>query len=185
MAKSIGKYVKQLIDNLPDVKKNFSSLTDRELLVGVPSEGKQRNDTPVTNATIAYINDNGSPAMNIPPRPFMRPGMERAKSAVIQAFKGGCEDCLDGSKTAVDLALHKAGIIAQSSIRARLNEGIPPPLAEGTLLARVRAKRGVKGATAELERRKAGKFASATLNAKPLINTGQLRNSINYVIRRK
>ncbi len=172
------------LDLLPDVKIRLSSLVDAEVLVGVPEDNTQRQDNGPTNSMLAYIHDNGSPIRNIPARPFMRPGIASAKSDVIRALKWGADEVLDGNENAGRLALHKAGLIAQAKIRAAINEGIPPPLADSTLKGRIRARRGVKGATAELAARKAGEMPSLGL-AKPLINTGQLRNSINYVVRKK
>jgi hypothetical protein len=64
----------------------------------------------------------------------------------------------------VDIAQNKAGLIAESSVRKKINEGPFEPLAPKTLQERKR-----RGRTGE----------------KPLIDTGQLRNSVTYVIRPK
>jgi len=182
----MNKNIKLLIDNLPSFKRNFKELTSKEVFVGVPSGKANRKDSKEpNNAMLAYIHDNGSPARNIPARPFMKPGIERAQRDIEKAMEIGAKQCLDGATETVDIALHRVGLIAQRSIRNRINEGISPPLAESTLKARIRNKKAVKGALAELKRRAAGKAASATVNAKPLIQTGQLRNSINYVIKDK
>jgi len=182
----MNKNIKLLINNLPKFKSNINRLITKDVYVGVPSEDTDRQDSnEPTNATIAYINDNGSPAQNIPARPFMKPGIERAKKDIEKAMEIGARACLDGVEDAVDIALHKVGLIAQRSIRNRINEGIEPPLAEATLKARIMANRAAKGARAELARREAGRMPSSTVSAKPLIVTGQLRNSINYVIRDK
>ena len=181
-SKSPLKLVKDLF---PEIRERFESLVDGEVLVGVPSEEATRNDSKeITNAFLAYIHDNGSPARNIPARPFMRPGIAAAKSDVIRAMRQGADKVLSGEAGAGSQALHKAGLIAQLKIRATINDGIPPPLADGTLKGRIRSRRGVKGASAELASRKAGNAASLGL-AKPLVKTGQLRNSINYVVRKK
>lgn len=181
----MNKTVQLIKDNLPMIKKSFAELAKSEVLVGVPSDTTiRRDETGMTNAALAYIHDNGSPARNIPARPFMRPGMAAAKSEVIRAMKKGLELILDGSKDAEVVALNQAGLIAQARIREYINQGIAPPLADSTLKSRIRARQGVKGAKAELASRRAGNAASTAL-AKPLINTGQLRNSITYVIRRK
>jgi len=82
----------------------------------------------------------------------------------------------------VERGYHRAGLTAKLSIQNKINEGIPPPLATSTVAAR--AREGRKGAQLELANRRAGIPASTTL-AKPLIDTGQLRNAVNYVIRRR
>lgn len=178
---------KMLVDNLPTIERRFSDLSNMELLVGVPEEETDREDSQEpTNAFIAYINDNGSPAMNIPARPFMRPGMEMAKSQVLQKMKAGANGALSGVDSAIMKALMESGLICQRSIRTKINEGIPPPLSDATLQHRMEnSGSSVAGAAGnELARRDVGNRASMAL-AKPLINTGQLRNSINFVIKRK
>jgi len=178
------KALVKLKDILPEVKVRMSSLTSKEVLVGVPQDKTTRKEDGMTNAALAYIHDNGSPAGNIPARPFMRPGIAEAKSEVIRRMKQGAAKILRGEEGAEDATLMAVGLAAQAKIRAAINAGIPPALADSTLRARIRNRKGVKGARAELASRKAGNLPSLTL-AKPLVNTGQLRNSINFVIRGK
>lgn len=173
-----------LKNKLPDVLKGLSKLTLNAAFVGVPSEKTSRDTDegkPMTNAALAFIHDNGSDAAHIPARPFMRPGIERAQPQIIGALKQGAKDALTGGDPTRSLNL--AGLAAQSTIRGVINEGIAPPLADSTLRQRVRNKTSVKGAKTELKARAAGE-APSTENAKPLIATAQLRNSINYVIRK-
>ena len=173
-----------VINRLPALLRSVEAFSKEDVYVGVPSDNTERKETShISNAVIAYINDNGSPAQNIPARPFMRPGIESAKEDIKSAFKRGAEANLKGNEAAIDIAMHQAGLIAQRNIRAVINAGIAPALAESTLKAR--ARRGSKGAKTELKSRSETGISSATGSAKPLIETGQLRNSINYVIRSK
>lgn len=158
---------KMILNKLPKLKTAFAQLAQQEVLVGVPSEDaarKSEEKQPMNNATLAYIQDNGSPAANIPERPFMRPGIQDCKEKVVKQFKNGAKAALEGNADAIDKALHTSGLIAQAAIRNRINAGPPPPLAKSTLAARRR--RGRTGTV-------------------PLVDTGQLRNSINYVLRKK
>lgn len=159
---------KLILNALPGLKSRVEELTKSQVLVGVPREDTTRKSNekkgPMNNATLAYIHDKGSPAANIPARPFMVPGIKAVQPRVAQVLKTGAQAVLQGAPSGMPNALHKAGLIAQASIRGKINEGIPPPLAPSTLAARRR--RGRKG-------------------EKPLVDTGQLRNSINYVIRTK
>lgn len=181
------KNAASLIRNkLPGVLKGISKLSLNAAFVGVPSEKTNRNSDeeeaqPMTNAALAFIHDNGSDAAGIPARPFMRPGIARAQPQIIGALKQGARDSLTGGDPTRSLNL--AGMAAQSTIRGVINEGIAPPLADSTLRQRIRNKTSVKGAKAELAARGKGE-APSTENAKPLIATAQLRNSINYVIRK-
>jgi len=152
-------------DRIADVLAQVRALTKSHVLVGVPAEeaGRQE-DEPITNSEIAYINDRGAPEMNIPARPFMLPGIESAMDRIVARMKSGARAALSGDREAVDKTFHTVGLIAQAAIRQRINTGDFAPLAPKTLAAR--RARGRTG-------------------TKPLINTGQLRNAINYVIRKR
>lgn len=180
------KIVKEIINNLPKLKTSFAKLSKKDVLVGVPSDTSERKDNEgeMNNATIAYIQDNGSPAANIPARPFMVPGIEGCSDKLSGQFKKGAQDIISGNEGAIEASLTKAGLIAQASIRNKINEGIPPPLADSTLKARIRSGKAVKGAKAELKSRFEGNPPSMS-SAKPLVHTGQLRNSISFVVRNK
>jgi hypothetical protein len=101
---------------------------------------------------------------NLPARPFLVPGVESAQKAATDELKKGADDAMDGNAHAADKALHRAGIVASNAVKAKINSGIAPELAESTLAARRR--RGRTGTT-------------------PLIDTGSLRNAITYVLRKK
>ena len=155
---------KLLMNNFPTFRASLDNLK-AEVLVGVPAEkAGRKGEGEMNNATIAYIQDNGSAAANIPARPFMRPGIMSVKGNIAIALEKGARGAIHGEKLAVDKALNIAGLTAQSAIRGKINEGIAPELAESTLAAR--RARGRTG-------------------TKPLVDTGQLLNSINYVIREK
>ncbi|MGH8709731.1 MAG: hypothetical protein ACREVA_00155 [Burkholderiales bacterium] len=133
-----------------------------QVLVGIPEEEGRRSDDPETNAAIGYVNEYGSPADNIPPRPFLLPGVEEAAPQVANALGRAVDQAFD-SQTAIDRGLNEAGLLAQSSVKNRIvaQTGFAP-LAARTLAAR----------------RSAG-FAGT----KALIRTSQLINSITYVVR--
>ena len=177
---------KLIMNNLPLVQVAIKKLAEKDVLVGVPQDTTARKEAEpqgMNNATLAYIHDNGSPAAHIPARPFMRPGVETAKDKIKDRFKRAAKDALAGNATQ-DEHLIKCGLAVQSSIRAAINSGIPPPLADSTLRGRIRARKAIKGAKAELESRAAGNEAGVDL-AKPLVATAQMRNSITFVIRKK
>lgn len=183
----MAKNAASLVTNkLPQMLKGVNKLAVKATYVGVPSEKTERKEddeekTPMTNAALAFIHDNGSPAAHIPARPFMRPGIKKAQAKIVAALRGGAIGVLKGQDP--ERALNIAGMAAQASIRGHINEGIAPPLADSTLRGRIRNKTSVKGAKKELADRAAG-AAPGVQNAKPLIATAQLRNAINYVIRR-
>lgn len=154
-------------DNLEAVVKAIHQLTGDEILVGIPqANAARRNDdnTSITNAEIGYIQETGSPAMNLPARPFLVPGIEAVQKLIAAKLEKAARAALDGSSDDVEKAFIAAGLVGQNGVRAQINDGDFAPLAEATLAARQR--RGRTG-------------------TKPLIDTGQLRNSVTYVIRKK
>lgn len=161
------------------------ALTEREVLVGIPEDETERKNTdgsdqPMTNAAIAYIQDNGAPEKNIPAREFMRPGIEEAKEAIIRQLDRAARAAMRGNLEGVEKGFNGAGIAASRGIRNHIKEGIPPPLSERTLKAR--AARGRTGAVLELDARANGEEPGIEF-ATPLMDTGEMLQSIKHVVR--
>lgn len=138
------------------------ALTKNKVMVGVPSTTAGRTDGAITNAAIAYVQNFGSPKLNIPPREFLYSGLETVRERIIKMLYTAAQFAIAGDKASTIQALHAVGIVAQNGIRAKITSGPFIPLAPLTLANR-RAK-GRKG-------------------IKPLIDTGQLRRAITYVLR--
>lgn len=152
-------------DDVASLMKAVKSLTKTDILVGVPSEETERDDgAQINNATLAYIHENGSPAAGIPARPFLAPGIEAAKEKITDRLQRAAKAALSNDTGSANVQLNSAGLIAQNSVRGLINSGIAPALEASTLASRRR--RGRTGTV-------------------PLIDTGQLRNSITYVVREK
>lgn len=186
-----GTGVLMKVDNLERLSRDIEALAKSEVLAGFPEDTTDRTDdedpgSNITNAAIAYVQDHGEPDRNVPARPFMLPAMEavqdRAESILKQAAKAMLKADSKDRDSLLSIYLTRVGLAIQAAIRKKINEGIPPPLSEATL--RRRAARGRVGAMWELAWRDAGAPASTEL-AKPLIDTGQLRNAVNFVIRER
>lgn len=149
-------------DEVKNVITNIEAMTGKRVLIGIPDANAGRKDGPMTNAALGYIHENGSPARNIPARPFLVPGVEEAAPKAIEAMKKFAAQGLT-DPAAVDKGLNAAGLIAQASVKNRIRNSVGfAPLSEATLAERKRT--GKKG-------------------TKPLIRTGQLMNSLTYVVR--
>jgi len=198
--------VKTKID-IESLLSELNALSKNRVLVGVPSEKsarefsveewEDRKKNPIkdkiTNAQLAFIHDRGSPKMNIPARPFMKPGIAKAQDQINREFKAAAMAKLDGKESQVQEKLHRAGLIAQNSIRnvIRRGEGFVP-LKRGTLLARTRkrayawyqlSKAEMEGASKAQKAAMRGAKREATMGSfKPLIDTGALLKSISYVV---
>lgn len=196
-------------DNLADVMKSIKALIEQDVLIGIPAaKDARKEDGPATNAVIAYmqtyggtiqipareatlyrkIGKNGDFANNgrfvkrkksnfasahiipahtvtLTPRPFLEPGIVKAKDDIAAQMKKAGKAALNGKPADIEKAMMSAGLIAQRSAQAIISDGEGlAPLAESTLASR--RSRGRSG-------------------DKPLLDTGQLRNSIVYVIRKK
>ncbi|WP_043614274.1 hypothetical protein [Chromobacterium violaceum] len=196
-------------DNLTEVMKSIKSLVNRDVLVGIPGSNADRKEgDPVSNAVLGYIHTNGGtiqipertvtlyrkvgndgelanggrfvksrkanfatthiiPAhtVTLPPRPFLEPGIINAQDDIANSMKKAAEAALAGKPSEIENAMEAAGTKAQKAAQAVLNSGDElTPLAPSTL-----ASRRSRGRTGD----------------KPLVDTGQLRNSITYVLRTK
>jgi hypothetical protein len=152
-------------DNFGKLDKSMRAMLKNEVLVGVPQDKSSRNDgSGVNNATLAYIHNTGSPSQNIPPRPFMEPGVEAVREKIEKRMKRIGELALKGNLQAVSVGFEGLGAIVRDSIKNIINQGNFTPLAASTLEARRRRGRKSK---------------------KPLVDTGEMRNSINYVVRKR
>jgi len=199
-------------NNLPNLLAAVKRLTSQELLVGVPAEtahrdieGGDRGD--VSNAVIGYLQEFGgvidhpggtrfirdaivldkngknpravgtrfvgpnfegeaevtaAHSVTIPARPFLIPGVTAAIPRAVEKLRLAGSSALTGDEAAVDRGFGQAGLICQNAVRERINSNIQPALSEYTL--KMRRARGVT-------------------RTNTLVDTGQLRNSITYVIR--
>lgn len=149
-------------DGLASIFQAIETLTSQEVLVGIP-HGEARSDSDMTNAQIGYIQETGSPSMNLPPRPFLVPGVESCQDQTGLHLTKAADAALKGNIPAVNRHLNMAGMIAQNAVRAYFTGGHFEPLSEATL--RQRLSRGRTGTN-------------------PLIDTAQLRRSVTYVIKK-
>lgn len=174
-------------DRSQDILSALLKLTKQDVLVGIPQavdtrEPEDGEKPGIGNAAIGYINEKGSPAQNIPARPHLTPGVQSVQIRTVDKLKLAATAALEGDAAAADRALNAAGMIAADGVKRYMTITGFTPLAESTLKAR--AARGRKGAAKELASRAAGNAAD-NANARPLIDQGQYRRAITYVVRNK
>ena len=138
----------------------------REVLVGIPADASTRTDVELNNAARAYILNYGAPEANIPARPFMEPGIEKARETIAQIGEMMILKAMKSGASSADVlkGMNMMGLAAAASVKAEINSNIPPPLAERTI--RERMARGVT-------------------RTNTLVDTGEMRNAVTYVIRNK
>jgi hypothetical protein len=163
--------MKPFMEVTSDFTKNFNDAIKRfkhdSVLVGIPEDDKERNgNSPISNAALLAINNFGSPANNIPPRPIMAIGIKNAQPAIAEQFKLAAQNVLSKGPAALEQYYERAGIIASNSIKKVINDqdGIDAPAASTLKSRKYLTKSGFKG-------------------TKALLVTGQLRNAITYVVK--
>lgn len=165
-------------------------LAGKQVLIGFPDSGKARQDPKEpTNAQIAYVQDQGSPAANIPARPFMTPGVTKSLPVAEPLLKLAAEATLDGERAKAMRYLNAAGIAASSSVKNEIRTGNFVPLSPSTVAGRYRqrqtkTRRATEIAYSQMIRMGVSPAAAqAATGIKPLLNTTQLLNAVTYVIR--
>jgi hypothetical protein len=172
-----------------DVVSALRDLAKVRVLVGIPSDSTA-SDRTISNATIGYIQEFGSPARNIPARAHLVPGVEGSQDQWIKYMEQAAKAALEGNSGVMDQALNAAGQTAVSAVKKVITAKIPPPLQPATVAAR-RRHRGPKGRAARAAYRQfhakfeAGTATMAESSATPLVDTGQYINSITYVVGRR
>lgn len=183
-------------DALPGIEKGLEGLADLDILVGIPQEGSSREGLKdITNAELAYIHTHGirkrsmilemdeemdrgtpyskayelyirahgSPLWRAPPRPIIEPAIEdpENKKIIAENLKKAAQAALDEDRNQALIELKKAGITAQNVVR----DWFTNP-----------KNNWAPNSPFTVERKGSDR---------PLVDTGELRKSITYVIRRK
>lgn len=160
-----GAY-KTTFDGLKKFKQAVEALSNTEVYVGIPSnenerKSKDEDEEPINNATIGYIQENGSDIANIPPRPHLVPGIKKASKDVSKELKKAGQLAFT-NPGAVQKYYERAGIIASNSVKNIIQN-----------------QEGFQGLS---EKTKKARKAKGAKGEKALIRTGQYRNAITYVV---
>ena len=178
-------------DNVSKIFKSMAELTGKAVYVGIPEdEASRTEEAEMNNARLGYIHEFGSPLANIPARPFLIPGVKNVEKETAALLKVAAEAALSGDSKLADQNLNRAGIIAANEVKKVINSNIPPPLKPRTIRDRYKT-RGTKGRrdneilymqliTGGME----PEAAQTQAGIIALIDTGQLRNSITYVVKK-
>ncbi|MGK3134872.1 hypothetical protein ACCX84_03765 [Pantoea trifolii] len=151
-------------DNASAVLASLKAIASKDVLVGIPEEKSERDDVPFGNAGIGYINENGSPAQNIPARPHLVPGVRSVDEQTLPHLRAAAQAAMSGNTAAAEMELNRAGALAANGVKRYITITGFTPLADRTINSRL-----ARGRTGD----------------KPLIDTGQYRRAITYVVRDK
>ena len=146
--------------NLKALDLRLKALRDCEVYVGIPQDKSSRPNEQVTNAELAFIHEHGSPINNIPPRPFFKPALTLNKVAIAKQLSLAAKAVLAGDEKKANAGLRRTGMLAANAVKRFIGDY------PGNNLQ----------ANAESTIRRKG-------SDHPLIDTGELRRSISYVVR--
>lgn len=151
--------LKPLVDRLKKLAKS-------EVYVGVPAknaerEGKYNIKDTSNNAELLFILSHGSPLRHIPARPVLQPAIEDAKEDIGRALANASRAALNNDPAATKDALENAGMVAQNAAHNLFDDPRNGWAANAPLTIKL------KGSN------------------KPMVDTGQMRNAIVYVVRAK
>jgi hypothetical protein len=131
---------------------------DRSVLIGVPKKAGMANEGEMTLAQVAAIHEFGSPEHGIPERSFLRAGITKSLPE-LKAFSANAIRRVANGGYTVRNALRHLGALAASKVQMEIVNGTFVPNAPSTIKA--------KG------------------SSKPLIDSGQLRQSITWQLMTK
>lgn len=156
MITTVGK---QEVDRALQALKDRLLSQEFEVLVGVPASAgmhaAKEGEAPQTMASIAAVNEFGSADGRIPARPFLHPGILKGAPKFTRLAEIDLPDIIQGTQPMSRL-LHRMGNLGVTLVQQEIDSVHVPPNAPYTI-----AKKG---------------------SSKPLIDTGALRQSINYEI---
>ncbi len=182
-----------LKDNVPKVFTTIQALVDKQVLVGIPESDDFRKEDDahdIGNAGIGYAMEFGLPASNVPARPFLIPGVAKARNASLAQMQKAAAAALSGDTAGMNAALSNAGSVAASEVKLMIDSNIPPPLSPETIRNRRYARKNKSARKSELDyldmvtKGVSPALAQATTGIKSLFNTGQLLRSITHVVRK-
>jgi hypothetical protein len=146
--------------NSEAIKNMLAELDKKEIRVGFFENSKYPDGTPI--AYVAAIQEFGYGPIR--PRPFMRPAEEANKGKWLKGIAAGVRGVIAGNVT-LDHALEQVGMVAAGDVRKAIKAVTAPSLAESTVRARQRRKKGKKA-----------------VSRKPLVDTGQMLQAVNSAV---
>lgn len=160
------------------LKQELKQITDMDVLVGVSESNTSRQENQITNAQLMFIHTNGSPLHGIPARPVIEPAIQADgnREQITDQLAAAAQTVLQGNPVSAVKYLRLAGQAGENVSREWFTDSRNnwPPNSPATIAAKE------KKMTAES---KASALAAGNPLTRPLIDTGQLRKSIIYVVR--
>jgi hypothetical protein len=170
-----------------EVTKSLQLVDGMQVFVGIPEDTTERKDGEMTNAALCYIHTNGSQLHNLPARPIIEPAINAPGNVepITEEMKQAIEQMVfRGNELQAFTHLKRAGMLGQNAARGWFTDPRNnwAPNKPSTVLGKVSKLSGKKKAKV-IDAIASG--ASLSDMDTPLIDTGQLRKSIIYVVKVK
>lgn len=140
------------------IKQLMKQLKKANKIVKVGLPDSPHDDSKLTVAEIGMIHEYGAPGAGIPERPFLARSIREKDSDLVRLNRVNLQKILNNHLT-FDQALNQLGIMAQGIVQEYIANGEFEPLKPKTI-----ERKG---------------------SSKPLIDTGQMRQSVTYVVEGK
>lgn len=145
---------KGIIESLSE---RLKAVGRKRILVGVPEDPAIKGNE-VTNAEKLYRNTVGSPMQNVPPRPVLQPAIEDKLETISKAVKNAALKGIEGDMQGLQEGYEMAGLMGQAAAVGWWDnpKNVWAPNSAYTI------------------KRKGSNH--------PMIDTGQLRHSITFIV---
>lgn len=176
--------------NISDLKnsKRLSEIAKKagkkRLEVGFFETAKYPDGTSV--AVVAAANEFGNPAVGVPSRPFFRNAI--SENGRWEKPCGEAMAAVTKGKIELDAAFNQLGLLVSADVKQSITDGNYVPLSQATIDGRMARKtQGIDNAlendasNPKLLAKKKEKLASGVAT-KPLIDTGQMLQSVTYSV---
>lgn len=144
---------------LIELAKALDRIKHSDVLVGIPAEKTQRRKETINNASLLFVHTHGSPLRGIPPRPVLEPAIPANKALINPHMAKAAAAMQKGDPNTAERELRLAGTAAANAAKRWFTD----------------------------PRNNWAPNAPSTIKAKksdqPLIDTGQLRRAITFVVR--
>lgn len=166
------------------IREAVSGLNQARVLVGIPEAETSRDDEAITNAALMYIHTNGSEVMNIPKRPVIEPSIEADRAQLEDALGKAITAELDGETEKCNSILERVGTRATNDAKRWFTD--PRNGWQRNKLSTIKRKlsklTGKRYRKAMEQLMSAGETGDVSELDTPLIDTGQLRRAITYIV---
>lgn len=162
--------IKHEVSGSKALEKALAEIKRTAIYVGIANDSeknKRKDGAPITNAQLGFIHEFGSPAANIPARPFLVPGVESVKDKIGADLGKAAKAALKGDESGFDAQMKKTSIDAAEAVKSYMKGGDFAPLAPSTIKTRQKKIKAVGGVGASI---------------KPLIDTADLLGSISGIV---